>query len=217
MEGELSQESLSFVFNPDGFVSALQGALNGSVAGYAMGLNQNGQTLRRLAWGWAHEPWDTAETWTPDVRQHVASLSKQPTAMAMVRALNEAGLTPNTPIIGYLPDYWGKGPNVDQITFANLMTHTSGLAYGVDTSEMDFLFMKAQIEAGATHIGELCYQNLNFGLCRILIPTVDGNFPPSARLPGLPECPRQTTGGGIWSPSRTISVTSRPTFSRPPG
>ena len=186
VDGELSQESLSFVFNPDGFVSALQGALNGSVAGYAMGLNQNGQTLRRLAWGWAHEPWDTAEAWTPDVRQHVASLSKQPTAMAMVRALNEAGLTPDTPIIDYLPDYWGKGPNVDQITFANLMTHTSGLAYGVDTSEMDFLFMKAQIEAGTTHIGHLWYQNLNFGLCRILIPTVDGSFPPSARLPGLP-------------------------------
>ena len=41
---------------------------------------------------------------------------------------------------------------MDQITFANLLTHTSGLAYGVDTSASDFLFMKEQIAAGTTHI-----------------------------------------------------------------
>jgi CubicO group peptidase (beta-lactamase class C family) len=183
--GEQPEEFLGYQFNPDGFVSALQAAFDNSVAGFAMGLNRSGQAIRRLTWGWAHESWDTAEAWTPDIRQHVASLSKQPTAMAMVRALNEAGLSTETPIIDFLPDYWPKGPNVDQITFANLMTHTSGLAYGVVTSEMDFLFMKAQIEAGTTHIGQYWYQNLNFGLCRILIPTVDGSFPPSARLPGL--------------------------------
>jgi CubicO group peptidase (beta-lactamase class C family) len=181
--GEQPEEFLGYQFNPDGFVSALQAAFDNSVAGYAMGLNRSGLTMRRLAWGWAHEPWDTAEAWTPDVRQHVASLSKQPTAMAMVRALNEAGLTPDTPIIGYLPDYWGKGPNVDQITFANLMTHTSGLAYGIDTSEMDFEFMKAQIAAGTTDLGQFWYQNMNFGLCRILIPTVAGNISPDTLVP----------------------------------
>ncbi len=190
------EEFLGFEFNPDGFVSALQAAFDNSVAGYAMGLNKNGLPMKRLAWGWAHEPWDTAEAWTPDVRQHVASLSKQPTAMAMVRALNEAGLSTDTAIIDYLPDYWVKGPNVDQITFANLLTHTSGLAYGVDTSEMDFLFMKAQIEAGTTHIGKPWYQNLNFGLCRILIPTVDGNVPPWLRVPPHVEAP--DTNDSAW-------------------
>ena len=32
--------------------------------------------------GWAKEPQDGPEGWTPDIRQHVASLSKQPTAIA---------------------------------------------------------------------------------------------------------------------------------------
>ena len=142
VDGGLPQEFLGYAFDPDGFVEALQAAFDNSVAGYAMRLNKNGLTVKTLAWDWAHEPQDDSEGWTPDVRQHVASLSKQPTAMAMIRVLNEAGISPDTGIIDYLPDYWIKGQNVDQITFANLMTHTSGLAYGIDTSASDFEFMK---------------------------------------------------------------------------
>ena len=155
VDGGLPEEFLGFAFNVDGFVETLQAAFDNSVAGYAMGLNKSGQTLRRLDWGWAHEPQDTAESWTPDVRQHVASLSKQPTAMAMIRALNEAGLTSKTPIIDYLPDYWVKGQNVDQITFANLLTNTSGLAYGIDTSASDFEFMKASDRGWCYRSGEV--------------------------------------------------------------
>ena len=59
---------------------------------------------------------------------HVASLSKIVTAIAMTRLLGEAGIPPSTPIIDYLPGYWVKGPNVDQITFADLLTHTCGAA-----------------------------------------------------------------------------------------
>ena len=40
---------------------------------------------------------------------HVASLSKIVTATAMTRLLDEAGIPPFTPIIGYLPGYWVKG------------------------------------------------------------------------------------------------------------
>ncbi len=189
VDGGRPEEFLGFIFNADGFVETLQAAFDNSVAGYAMALNKSGQTLRRFDWGWAHEPQDTAESWTPDVRYHVASLSKQPTAMAMIRALDEAGLTSKTPIIDYLPDYWEKGPKIDQITFANLLTHTSGLAYDVDTSESDFEFMKAQIAAGATNLGKWYYQNMNFGLCRILISTVNGNVPPWLRVPPHLEVP----------------------------
>lgn len=71
---------------------------------------------------------------------------------------------------------------MDQITFAQLMDHASGLDYGVDSSASDFEFMKAQIAAGTTHLGQ--YQNMNFGLCRILISTINGNISASARLTG---------------------------------
>ena len=103
--------------------------------------------------------------------------------MATTKLLNDAGMSPNTPIASYLPDYWSKGPNVDQITFANLLTHTSGLDYGVGSSASDFLFMKDQIAAGTTHLGQFWYQNMNFGLCRILISTINGNISPSLIVP----------------------------------
>jgi Beta-lactamase len=169
----------------DGFVRALESALTGEVAGYAMRLNSHGSTIRTLEYNWAKEPQDTAEGWTPDVRMHVASLSKQVTAIAMTKVLDSHGIAYDAKIIDYLPAYWHKGPNVDQITFANLMTHTSGLNYGVSSSASDFAFMKGQISAGTTHVGQYWYQNMNFGLCRILLATINGTIPVDFSIPPL--------------------------------
>ncbi len=44
----------------------------------------------------------------------------------MTRTLAAHNLPPSTKIIDYLPTYWVRGPNIDKITFAQLMTHTSG-------------------------------------------------------------------------------------------
>jgi hypothetical protein len=173
---------LGYELDVNGFTQALQAALTGLVAGYALRLHQNGSTIATQTFDWAKEPQDMRESWTPNVRMHVASLSKILTAIAMTKLLNDAGIPYETPIIGYLPTYWVKGPNVDEITFAELMTHTSGLAYGNTSSRSDFEFMKSQIAAGTTHIGDYNYQNMNFGLCRILMCTIWGLVPVSLFL-----------------------------------
>jgi len=162
-------------FNAAGFVQQVAEFLTGNVAGYSIRLNENGSSIGVVDWNWAKEPQDGSEAWTPGVRMHVASLSKIVTAAAMTRLLGAAGIPASTPIIDYLPAYWVKGPNVDQITFAELLTHTSGLAFGATNSRSDFEWMKEQIAAGTTHIGQFSYQNMNFGLCRILLATINGN------------------------------------------
>jgi hypothetical protein len=43
--------------------------------------------------------------------------------------------------------------------------------------------MKEQIAAGTTKLGQYSYQNMNFGLCRILISTINGNIPVDWSLP----------------------------------
>ena len=43
--------------------------------------------------------------------------------------------------------------------------------------------MKEQIAAGTTDLGQYSYQNMNFGLCRILISTINGNIPVDWTLP----------------------------------
>ena len=166
-----------YSFDTAGFIKELEEMLTPNVAGYSLRLNQNGSTVGLASQNWAKEPQDGSQAWTPDTRMHVASLSKIVTAAAMTRVLAKAGLPVFAPIIDYLPEYWVKGPDVDQITFSELMTHTSGLAFGATNSRSDFGWMKEQIAAGTTHLGQFSYQNMNFGLCRILLATINGNVP----------------------------------------
>jgi CubicO group peptidase (beta-lactamase class C family) len=143
-----------------------------------MQLRENGVAIYTLQWNWAKTPADGGEGWTPSVRMHVASCSKLITGIAMTKVLNDKQISYDSPIVNHLPDYWAKGPNLDKITFRHLMTQTSGFNYGVKSSASDYVFMKSQVAAGVTHLGQYWYQNMNFGLCRILISTINGNIAP---------------------------------------
>ena len=168
----------SYYLDVKGFGDALHAELKNSTAGYVMQLRENGAVIYTLEWNWAKTPVDGGEGWTPSVRMHVASCSKLITGIAMTKLLNDKQISYDTPIINYLPDYWAKGPNVEKITFRHLMTQTSGLNFGIKSSASDYLFMKSQVAAGVTHLGQYWYQNMNFGLCRILISTINGNIAP---------------------------------------
>jgi CubicO group peptidase (beta-lactamase class C family) len=163
----------------EGFALALHATLKDAVVGYVMRLRQNGNDIFYLYWNWAKTSVDGGEGWSTGVRMHVASCSKLITAMAMTKLLNDKQIASDTSILNYLPNYWAKGQNVDLITFRHLMTHTSGLNYGVQSSASDYEFMKYQIAVGTTNLGQFWYQNMNFGLCRILLATINGNIAPN--------------------------------------
>ena len=78
------------------------------------------------------------------------------------------------------------------------MTHTSGLNYNVKSSHSDFGFMKSQIAAGTMNVGKYWYQNMNFGICRILM-SVISNFI-SKSNPGMPGFVDQVLGLGHSQP-----------------
>jgi CubicO group peptidase (beta-lactamase class C family) len=111
----------------------------------------------------------------------------------MVKALDEAKPTAiayDDPIIDYLPEYWTKGNDIDKITFEHLLTHRSGFDSGPSpTDEMpnpdwqrtDYTFMKDRVAVGVSGVGSNSgYENMNFGLCRILIPIVAGKIDKNA-------------------------------------
>jgi Bacterial tandem repeat domain 1/Beta-lactamase len=174
-------------FNTDGFVAALNGALATSTAGYVMQLRQHGQPIASAQIGWAKQPSDGSESWAQTVRMHIASCSKLVTAIAMTRTLAAHNLPPSTKVIDYLPTYWAKGPNIDTITFTELMTHTSG--FRVTGSDMSYPTMKAQVAGGVTtaNLGVYSYQNMNFGICRILLPVMNGTIPANTTFPSATE------------------------------
>jgi hypothetical protein len=182
-------------FDIDGFGRALHAALKDQVAGYVMQLSQHGRAIYALQWNWAKRPWGGSDG--RRVRMHIASCSKLVTAIAMTKLLDEKQMSYDTPIAGFLPSYWVKGPNVNAITFRHLMTHTSGFDTG--KSDSDFEFMKNRVAPGVSGTGTYSYHNMSFGLCQLLhfgdyIPEIRMKFNATfvCQTAALPHKPAET-------------------------
>lgn len=165
-----------------GFTLDLHNTLAANVNGYVMRLRKDGVTVATLQWNWARNPVPAdapAVGWNTNRRIHVASVSKFMTAIGLVKMLKQKGIPTNTKIITYLPAYWNPGPNVDLIDFEDLLNHLSGFSTG--GSSATFATIKAQVEAGVTaaDVGNTYdYENMNFGLIRILMATIGGYINP---------------------------------------
>ncbi|RYX82420.1 class A beta-lactamase-related serine hydrolase [bacterium] len=156
------------------FGTAVHSLMKDQATGYTFQVRRGNQTLYNLQWDYARTPADGAKGWTPDTRMHIASISKLLTAMGMIKALDMKGVSEDAKIIDYLPTYWAKGNNINKITFRNLLQQTSGFNTG--TSSSDYSFMKGKFAAGVPSVGSYDYENMNFGICRILIPILMGNI-----------------------------------------
>ena len=159
------------------FLKGIEAALGNACVGYSMQLRQQGRVVVSQNYGFAQTGRGASVAWIFNTPMHVASLSKTITAMAMTKLLDHLGLPFTTRISPYLPRYWHQGPNISEITFADLLTHISGLPSEGDTmASMDYELMKAAIAAGVTTHGTYQYADMNFSLCRILLAVLNGNI-----------------------------------------
>jgi CubicO group peptidase (beta-lactamase class C family) len=178
---------LFYRLNTDKLRLDLHNLLSGCVSGYSMQLRRYGQVVFDRQWNSAKTPPDGDLDWAADVQMHVASVSKLITAMAMTKLLYSRNISPDAHILPWLPGYWEKGPGIDQITFRKLLTHNSGLGFLFpnEAGPSDFEFMKQQIARGT--FGNPGYRNINYGLCRILISTIDAPYLFNIFLPGVTD------------------------------
>jgi Beta-lactamase len=158
----------------EAFCTAIHTVLKERTTGYILHLRKNGNLTHNLVWQWAQTPTDKNDSWTESTRMHVASVSKLLTAIGMVKALDSKNISYDTPITGYLPTYWAKGNKTDQITFRHLLTHQSGFKTG--GSDSSYSLMKNRVAGGVPYVGVKNYENMNFGLCRILMPILLGEM-----------------------------------------
>lgn len=165
---------LFYRLDVDGLARDLRALLSGCLSGYSLQLRRYSRTLIDQQWNWSRTPADGGVPWTADAQMHVASVSKLVTAMAMTKLLYSRNLSADARISPWLPKYWQQGPGVDRLTFRHLLTHTSGLVLADEAGPSDFQFMKDQIAIGT--VGKPGYRNLNYGLCRILISTIDAPY-----------------------------------------
>jgi CubicO group peptidase (beta-lactamase class C family) len=173
-----------YSLNVSGFEATLDNALKNVVGGYVAQLRQSGTVLFTQASAYAIRD---SEPWSSDVQMHVASVSKLMTAMAMTVLFRDNNISPDAKIIDYLPKYWAKGSNIERITFRNLFNHTSGLSVLPNSPPVDFNIMKSAIAGGIAinDLGQYNYQNLNYGLCRMLLPVINRNINRDARFESL--------------------------------
>jgi len=167
---------LFYRLDVDGLRRDLQALLSPCLSGYTLQLRQYGRVLIDQRQGPARTGLDGHIDWAPDVQMHVASVSKLITGMAMVKLLHDHGISIDARIARWLPAHWIRGQGVDSLTFRQLLTHTSGLTTlkDDDPGPTDYQFMKDEIAKGVH--GKNVYRNMNYGLCRILISTIDAPY-----------------------------------------
>lgn len=84
---------------------------------------ENGKVIFKKGFGFANMEWNIPNQ--PDTKFRLGSVTKQFTALLIVKLAEEGKLKLDVPITTYLPDY--PKENGDKITIHNLLTHTSGI------------------------------------------------------------------------------------------
>lgn len=164
-------------FDPMTMKAKMDAFLNSrNLSGYAYSIFVNGKRVVSAEGqgGLARKAVDAPQRiHTPLTRQEVASCSKFITALAMVRMLDRANLSINTNIGPYLPAFMNAHANVRQLTFRQLLSQHSGLVGGNQDVNLTLAKMTTCVQTdNAAGLNNYQYNNMNFALCRLLLPYV---------------------------------------------
>jgi CubicO group peptidase (beta-lactamase class C family) len=111
-----------------------------------------------------------------DLPMNMASVSKVLTTIGVLQSLKANNLTIDSKISPYLPPDWTKGPNINTISFKDLLTHSAGFRVDGDGAKTTYDILKTQIQTGVTMADKADpkYNNLNFAIFRELLPFMEG-------------------------------------------
>jgi hypothetical protein len=189
MLGRVGKVTVKF----DTFTEELIAICKGQCTGFGFAVFDRDKKKRKGGSGLAVRP--LGSTWgidfTSDTRLNVHSISKTITAAVIVRALHVTNRRLDEPIKGFLPKKWVddlkslKQPDshfdVLDITFEQLLVHNSGLLnfdpHGVDNRSLMAVKKSLRRAQKGTRqpSGKRTYQNVNYSLCRMLLPYIDND------------------------------------------
>ena len=173
-------------FNMDLFEQNVKDALQDETVGFSYTINLNGKWERKGASGFARTALDGELEMSENTRINIASISKLVSTIAALKLIDEnPNVSINTPIGEYLPENWNPTDDVANITFAQLLNHTSGLHIpGSEDGEPEQLFynLRDVVENTPVGINTYDYVNINFALFRVLIPHLVGEVKLSSEI-----------------------------------
>ncbi|MBS3914229.1 MAG: serine hydrolase [Bacteroidetes bacterium] len=171
-------------FSLDKFETELKNSMEPSGAkAWAYIINQNGLYARGKAYGDARTTADGQLNFTLNKKINLASVSKFLTAIAVMQLLEERKININARVAPWLPPSWSRGTGVDDLTFADLLSHRSGMS-SVNTNfsnTLGYTGLRTFVATGVTNPAKpRNYLNANFALFRVIIPSL---------WRGLPDAP----------------------------
>lgn len=175
------------------YADRIDAQLKGHSFGYAYVVAKKGEISIERSGGSARLKQDApAMDMSATVKYSLASVSKNITASALLKLLNEKNLSVDAKIKAYLPYNWKPGVGIDTLTFRDLLTHKSGIRC---EGRINYQGLRQVIEKGinvndktmgcsgtncaAFAVGEKsigCYSNTNYALMRVLIPVILGKI-----------------------------------------
>lgn len=174
----IKDPSTTEVFDIDLFEQNIRATLDGETVGYTYSIGKSGTLHSQDGVGLARTEADGELPQSATKDMTVASVSKTITTVAALRVFEEKGISVDDPIGPWLPGTWEPGAGVAEITFRELMTHTSGLRQNYETatgesgkvtSAYDNIKIAVEQDLGS-QTGS--YANMNFGIFRIMLPAM---------------------------------------------
>lgn len=157
------------------FADEVHDVLAPDAMGYSLVLIKGDEILHTRNHGFARSSSDGGLPFTEHTPMHVASTSKFITALAVRHYFAKHKSTIHRRVAPYLPDYWTLGAGVADVTFADLMRHTSGLQCDQPSAgPVDYAAARTAIARGLVNgckRGRAKYKNINYTLLRIALAT----------------------------------------------
>ena len=171
--------------NIEEFFSEMDMRLRREALGYVLVIQREGNVELYRRWQEARTARDDYLPWSSEITQHVASISKMITAAALIKLLDENGVSLDEKLVNVLPTYWKTdGPYVHEMTLRQVLRHRAGLGFDVERSGPVTIGHARQIVAkGANRpipIGDdewpYNYDNGNYTIARVLMPIIAGKI-----------------------------------------
>jgi CubicO group peptidase (beta-lactamase class C family) len=159
------------------FQAAIAAALKNNTVGYVVYVGTSPPALG----GYARTSTDANPplAMLPDLPMNIASTSKTLTTIGVLQSLAAHNRTVDDKISPYLYPDWSQGPNINTITFRDLLTHKAGFRNDCDGSKTTYAILKQQIAKGVqlADKAKATYNNCNFAIFRELLPFMEGQGP----------------------------------------
>lgn len=166
--------SNSKVFNLAKFrqnlISQISSSASTQPRAYSFIINQNGLLADSVSFGIAAFDASSGSSLNMSTKTeiNIASVTKMFTGVAVLQLIKARGISLTTKISTYLPAYWNANQAVKDLTFEELLTHSSGL------TESNTSWDSIRVTAGRG-LDDLTkptdvYANINFAIFRAIIP-----------------------------------------------